>query len=474
MEVKETVNKSTTKKFRIPNSYVVVAIFIALVAISTWFIRPGSYQYEQVDINGVMRNVAISGSFEYLPALESNPTTIFDYIQSFYKGAVAQAGIIFVILICSGSFTVLVKTGAFHAGIGSVLRRLKGKEVFIAPILMMLFALGASIFGMGAEFYGFIPLMVGLGVAMGYDAMFGFSIIILGMHIGFMGSTLNPYTVAVAQSIAGVPLYSGLGYRALFFFLFILVCVIYVIRYGKKIKRNPELSAVYGEDNIHAFDRSELHSYQVDKKVVLVMLDTLITLGILMYGMMKLGWGYSHLCALFLVMSWVAAIIYRWSADKWVDEFIDGARGVLWGAILTGMASGIVVILNEAKIMDTIIYLLSNVLSGVPSFMATQAMLFVQTLINLFIPSGSGQAAVTIPILAPIGDMLGVSRQVTTLAFQFGDGLSNLIWPTCVVVTVCGLGGISVRKWWEWFLPLAAIIYVMQMVFLGIAGYVGL
>jgi uncharacterized ion transporter superfamily protein YfcC len=348
------------------------------------------------------------------------------------------------------------------------------KDILLVPILMSVFALGSSTFGMLTEFYGFIPLMVGLGVAMGYDAMYGFAIIALGEYVGFMGATLNPYTVAVAQSIAGVPLYSATGFRAFALASFLLASSAYVIVYGKRIQRNPQLSVVYGHESIHALNRDDLEQYRIDAKAVLIIITVLATLGFLMYGMMNLGWGYGELAGLFILMSIIAAGISGWTPNRWVDEFMVGVKTIVWGGLLTGVAKAIVVVMEDAHIKDTIIFALSNSLKGLPAVVSAQTMLVAQTVLNFFIPSGSGQAAATMPIMAPLADMLGVSRQVATLAFQFGDGLSNLVWPTCGCVIICALGGIPIQKWWRWFLPLAGILFLMQMALIALAMVIGL
>ena len=466
------MTKENKKKgFKLPNTYVIIAIVVLVFAILSWIVPPGTYDYEQVDINGTMRNIAIDGTFHYVDEAEQVKTGFLSYFASFYEGCVSAADIIFVILSCGGTFSVLVKTGAFHAGIGALLKKFGGKEIILVPVLMAVFAIGGSAFGMLSEFYGFIPLIVGLGVAMGYDAMFGFAIIVLGEYIGFMGATLNPYTVGVAQAIAGVPLYSGTGFRVLCLIAFMVVCCIYVLRYGKKVKKDPTLSIVYGDENPHAFDKSELDQFKFDTKAALIVLDVVVVLVFLALGMTQWGWGYGELCGLFYIMSIVAALISGWSADQYVDNLIAGAKSVFWGAVLTGMAKGIVVVMEAALIKDTLIYLLAGLLADVPSALSAQVMLLVQTLLNFPISSGSGQAAATMPIMAPLGDLLGISRQTACIAFQFGDGLSNLVWPTGGCVIVCGIGGIPLQKWWKWFLPLAGIIYVMQMIFVGIAGF---
>lgn len=468
------MNESTKKKkFPMPDTFIIVAGIVLIMAVLSWIIPSGSYDYQQVEINGTMRNVAIDGTFHYIDKAEANPTGFLGFFEALYKGCVDAADIIFLIFCCSGTFGILVKTGAFHAGIGTILKKLGNKEVLLVPILMLAFGLGGSIFGMASEFYGFYPLIVGLGIALGYDAMYGFAIIALGEFVGFMGATLNPYTVGIAQTIAGVELYSGTGYRAMCFVCFMAVVAMYVLRYGRKIKKNPELSAVHGETSIHAFDKAELDQYSLTKSNALILVVVLITLVILMLGLTKWGWGFSQLCALFLIMSMAAAAIDKWTPNRWVEEFVTGARAVVWGCILTGIAKGIVVVMNDAQIMDTVIYGMSSVLKNAPSAISAQLMLITQTLLNFFIPSGSGQAVATMPIMASLADILGVSRQVAVLAFQFGDGLSNILWPTADIVIICGLGGIAVEKWWKWFLPLCGILFLMQMIFIEIAVLTG-
>jgi len=468
-----TENKKKKKGMPMPDCFIIVAVIVLIMAILSWVIPSGTYDYQQIEINGTMRNVAINGTFHYIDKSQANPTGFLGYFSVLYKGCVNAADIIFVIFCCSGTFGILVKTGAFHAGIGSILNKFGNKDIILVPILMLAFGVGGSIFGMASEFYGFYPLIVGLGVALGYDAMYGFAILALGEFVGFMGATLNPYTVGIAQTLAGVTLYSGTGYRAICFMCFMVAISIYVIKYGMKIKKNPLLSVVYGEESIHAFHKEDLKKYSMTKSKVAILLVVVATLVILMLGLIKWEWGYGELCGLFLIMSMVAAAIDKWSPNRWVAEFVAGVRSVVWGALLTGIAKGIVIVMNDAQIMDTVIYGLSLLLVNAPTSISAQLMLVVQTLINFFIPSGSGQAVVTMPIMAPLSDILGVSRQVAVLAFQFGDGLSNILWPTADIVIICGLADIKVEKWWKWFMPLCGILFVMQMIFIEIAVLIG-
>lgn len=461
------------KKFVMPDSLIIVAAVVLLVAILSWVIPSGTYDYQEMDVNGTIRNVAIDGTYHEIDKSEATPTTVLGFFGSFYRGCVEAADVIFVIFCCCGTFGILVKTGAIHAGIGTALRKLGNKEILLIPIMMLIFGLGGSVFGMLSEFYGFYPLIVGMGIALGYDAMLGFAIICLGEFVGFMGATLNPYSVGVAQAIAEVELYSGTGYRVICFIVFMALSIFYVMRYGTKIKKNPQLSVMEGEKSIHAFERGELNQYNFTKKDALILLDVLIILIILMYGLMNLGWSYPQLCGLFLIMSMVAGLICKWSPNKWCNEFIDSAKTVVWGCILTGVAKGIIVVMDDAMIIDTVIFYLSNLLKNAPEFLSAQLMLIVQTIISILVPSATGQAATTMPIMAQLADIIGVSRQTSVLAFQFGAALTDMYAPTASIVVVCGLGGISLQKWYKWFTPLFFILLISQMIMLGIAVAIG-
>lgn len=470
------MSEQVKKKFEFPNTWIIIAVMVAITAILSWVVPSGCYDYQKVDINGKMRSIAIDGTFHFIAktAEDVKTTGFLATFGALYKGCVNAADIVFVMIFCSGTFGVMVKTGAFHAGIGSVLKKFGNKSLWIVPILMVLFGIGGSAFGMLSEFYGFYPLMVGLGIALGYDAMFGFAILALGEYIGFMAATLNPYTVAIAQSISGLPLYSATPFRVVCFVVFMAASAAYLIRYGIKYQKDPTISPVYGLESPHAFTSDALDEYKFDARTALVLLDLVVTLIILMIGLMNWKWDYPELCGLFVIMSIVAAAIMGWSPNKYCDVFTASAKAILWGAMLTGLAKGIMVVMKDAQIIDTIIYALTNLLKGAPTWISAQLMLFVQTLINFPVSSGSGQAAVTMPIMAPLADNLGISRQIACLAFQFGDGLSNLLWPTGGCVIICGIAGIPYEKWLKWFIPLCGILYLLQMVMLQIAIIIGL
>lgn len=468
-ENSETLNK---KRFQLPDTWIVVFIMVVIVAILSWIIPPGSYDYEQVEVNGTMRNLAIENSFHLLDESEATPTGPLGVFIALYRGCVNAAGTIFMVLTCCSTFRIMVQTGAFHAAIGTVMKKLGKKSIALIIVMMIIFGLCGSVFGMLSELFGFYPLIVGLGIALGYDAMLGFAILALGEYIGFTAGTLNPYNVAISQGIAQVSMYSNLTYRWVCFAVLMVISIAYVLWYGARIKKDPSKSILYGVKNMHSFSDGDMDSYKISKKHALVLVDLAVVLVVVAVGLLKLGWGSGELCGVFIAMSIVAALICGWSGQKYVDEFVNGVKGMAWGALIAGLSSAILVVMNDAMITDTIINYLANLLQNAPSAISAQLMLIVQTMINLPISSATGQAAVTMPIMAPLADALGLTRDAACLIFQFGDGLSNLVWPTSNIVVVCGLADIPYQKWLRWFLPLCGILLVAQMIL--VAGHVAL
>lgn len=456
------------------NTWIVVFGVIAVTALLSWIIPPGAFDYQKIDVNGTMRSVAVAGSYHRIDPSLAHPAGLLGLFSSLYEGLLSAADIFFSILICAATFSVMVKTGAFQAGIGRVLKKLGNMELVLFAVLMLIFGVGGSALGMLSEFYGFYPLMIGLAVAMGYDAMTGFAVLAVGEFVGFMASTLNPYTVAVAQSIAQVRLYSGLGFRALCFAVFMALSIAYVLRYAARVKRDPSRSVMQGIPCMHAAGGASAEDLPFTRRHGLVMLDLAVTIAVFIWGVVTRNWSYKEICGLFIIMAAAAAFLSGWSANRLCQELLSGAQNVLWGCILTGLSKSVMVVMSNARIMDTIINFLAEMLKNAPSALFIQLMLLVQTLMNFLISSCAGQAAVTLPIMAPLADMLGLSRQAACLAFQFGDGLSNLLWPTANIVIICGMGDIRYDVWLKWFGKLFLILYAAQAVMLQIAVVTGL
>ncbi len=473
-----SVEKKEKKRARVPHTFVLLFFLALFAAILTWVLPPGQYQYERVDVNGTMRNLVVPGSYTTIDPSEAKQAGIIDFFGSFHKGLIAAADVVMLIFLVNGAFGMVIKTGAFNALLANLLKTFKGKDKILVPIMFLVFALGSSLFGMLNEYNGFYPIFVGLGIALGYDPLFGMAIVGLGAYTGFMSSIMNPYTVVVAQSIAGIPLYSNTPFRIACFILFCSISIFWLLRYGSKIKKDPSASIV----GIHDLsikldggtDQNELMGVAMTSKHKIILGVVLLALVWIIYGSVKQSWGMIQLTAVFVFMGILAAVIDGWNVDRIAKEFLEGARSVAFGALVTGIARATLVLLQEGMIVDTIINGLVSNLEGLPPLLAAQGMLVVQTLFNFIVPSGSGQAATTIPILAPIGDILGLTRETVVLAFQFGDGLSNMLWPTCGITVICGLSGIPYDRWLRFFIPLFGIMFVTQMIMLSIAVMLGI
>ena len=294
------------------------------------------------------------------------------------------------------------------------------------------------------------------------------------MDIGFAVGVMNPYTVVIGQSIAGLPIYSGAWYRCICLAVLSIIALAWTFRYGNKIRKDPSKSVMLGIESEYAFDKSQLDQYQMTTKNKLIIAEVAIGIAVLMYGFLKLEWGTGELTGMFILLSFIAALIDKKTVSEFFDEFLTGCENVIFGALIVGVAAAILLVMQKGMIVDTIIYYAGNAMMHVPKALAAEAMLILQTLLNFFIPSGSGQAATIMPIMAPIADMLGLSRQVAVLAYQFGDGLSNTLWPTCGIVVSCGLAGVPIDRWWKFFVPLFGIIFVAVSILLAIAVAIGL
>lgn len=459
---------------KMPHTYAIISAVIIIACILTWVIPSGTFDYETVEINGVERSVPVEGSFHFIEKTSEHKVGLMGFLTSFQDGIIYNSDLMALIFIVSGAFYVIVKTGAFHALIASTLRKFNGQDKILLAICFCIFAAGGTLFGMLNEFNGFYPLFVGLAIALGYDAVFGMAIMTLGMDIGFAVGIMNPYTVVVGQSIAGLPIYSGAWYRCICLVVLATLALFWVFRYGNKVRKDPSKSVMLGIESKYAFDKSELDQYQMTTKNKLIIAEVAIGIVVLMYGFLNLDWGTTELTGVFILLAFIAAMLDRQTVSEFCDEFLTGCENVVFGALIVGVAAAILLVMEKGMIVDTIIYYAGNAMMHVPTALAAEAMLILQTFLNFFIPSGSGQAATIMPIMAPIADMVGLSRQVAVLAYQFGDGLSNTLWPTCGIMVSCGLAGVPIDRWWKFFLPLFGLMFIAVSILLAIAVAIGL
>ena len=430
-------------KARVPNTYVIIAMLIALCAIATWFVPGGSYvtgedgtlAYEQVD--------AVPQTWQVFSAI--------------YHGFVKQAGIIIFILVVGGAFWLLNATGAVSAGISRFIRRVGRYDKLVLVALTLLFSLAGAVFGMSEETIPFIGIVVPLVVSMGYDAFMGMLIVYVAANVGFSSAFLNPFTVGIAQGMAGLPLFSGMNYRIFCWGLLTLLMVLFVIVYARRTRRAQPAAAA-----VEAADAPPLTGRQ--QAILLVLLATVV---LLIVGVTCWDWSMPEITGLFLLMGIVCGLIAGFGANRIADELIAGARDILSAALVVGFASGIVVILQDGRIVDSILHSLQGSLDGTGPVASLSAMYGIQALINFLIPSATAKAAITIPIMAPFSDLVGVSRQAMVLAFQFGDGFTNMITPTSgVLVAALAMARIPYEKWVKWVWKGVVVLLVLGFLLL--------
>ncbi len=463
-------DNAVKKKHVVPHVYVILLVIVAICAILTYMIPAGAYDR----IEGPEGRMIVDSTSYH--AVDQNPAGIFDVLMSIPKGMVETAQIIFFIFILGGSFQVMNATGAVEAAIGKLTISMGNRGKMLLPIIMIIFSLCGAVFGMAEETLPFIPIMVTLCIAMGYDSLTGAGIVLVGAGAGFAGAFMNPFTVGVAQGIAELPLFSGIQFRLVAYALMVLLSIGFMMWYSAKIKVDPTKSLMHSID-MQRTDKLDLATIpKFDNTHTAVLVIFVATMALLIFGVLKYEWYIQEISALFLGMSILIGIVARLGLYGYGEEFVVGLSGIAGGALVVGFARAILVVLNEGNIMDTILYTIASGLSTLPAFMSAIGMYLFQCFLNFIVPSGSGQAAVSMPIMAPLADIVGVTRQTAVLAYQFGDGISNIFTPTSgYFMAGLALAKIPWDKWAKWILPLillqyllgAIVVIVAQMIQLG-------
>ena len=466
---------------KIPHTFTIVFALIVLAAVMTWFIPAGEFLRETVG----GREVVVNGSFHYV---DRAPQT-WQIFSAFFNGFVDKADIIIFILMVGGAFWILNNSHAIDVGVMSFLRRIRrlsrykliqklGVENIIITLVMILFSLFGAIFGMSEETIAFVVVFIPLAIQMGYDSLVGVCMCYVAAHVGFAGAMLNPFTIGIAQGIADLPLFSGLEYRVFCWVVLTVVGIAFVLWYAHRVKAKPERSPVYKLDDYwrQRVESSAQSTLTVRQGIILVIL--LLTIVALVVGVLEFGWYITEISALFLAMGILCGIVDKQGADDIAKLFLAGCKDILSAALVVGLASGIIFILKDGHIIDTILYGLTRSLSQLGEVASLGVMYLFQTLLNVVMPSGSAKAALTMPIMAQFADLMDVSRQTTVLAFQFGDGFTNMLTPTSgVLIGVLGMARIPYGTWlkwvWKFILALIAIGFVLMLptLWLNLPGF---
>lgn len=454
-------------KIEVPHIYVILFIMIFLATIASYIVPSGKFDRATTDTGA---EALQPGTFKFI---ESTPVGIQDFMLSISTGLIQSAEIIFGILAIGGVFAVLEKTGIIEIGVSRMANLFSNKGLWVIPALMIPFALFTTFTGQVELTLVYVPLIMPLVLKLGFDKLTAVAIALVATIAGFTVALTAPANLGTAQLIAEVPLYSGLLYRIIIFAIILTVGILFVWRYAKKIKKDPEKSMVYGEDNGYG-DEIKLDKFTATKRQFIASLFLIPAFGVFLIGLLQYQWYFKELIGLYVIIGIVVGLIAGLGLSQIAEAFQTGFNRMLLGALLVGVARIISVVLEDGQIMDTIIYGFENIVSSVPNSITSIIMLGVQGTLNFLIPSGSGQAMVTMPIMAGISDLTDVSRQTTVLAFLFGDGFSNIIYPTSgAFMATLVVGKVTWTKWLKFIFPLIAIWYGLAVIFLIIAQVIG-
>lgn len=450
-----------------PHVFIILLIIMLFVVVLSYIVPSGSYE-RLTNEAGI--SVIDPDTFQYVE--NENPIRFLNYFEAVYNGFVNGATIMGTLFISSGVIYLLEVSGAFGAGINAILKKTKGKEFSVVCIFYTIFVV-FGVLGYGEAAYPFYPLAVTIGFALGYDRMVGTALAIVGSTVGFTSGLMNTFTTGVAQQIVGLPLFSGIGFRAVGLVVFYVIGLIGLYTYCRKIKKNPALSLMSEE---YMNQKQEDHTEQMEEMNPRRVLGLLVFLGIIVvqgFGCIRLGWSFPQIAAIYVIMAILLAIIFRFGPSEACQLFCKGAVRVFAAAFAVGLAQSVVVLMNQACIMDTIVHAMSQLLENRSAILALLIIFIFVTLFNFLVVSGSGKAVIVMPILQPLGKILNINQQVLVLTYQYGDGITNSFWPgsSLVQLSMCGVDyGSWIKFCWKIYLGFIVSAFVLVMIAYGI-GY---
>ena len=449
------------KKWKTPHTFVILVAIIIIAAIATYLIPAGEFTRFKDAATG--KTLVEAGSYHRIASNPLNPLLIPSAI---YTGIVKSASTITFMLIIGGAFEVITSTGALTALCKKLSKTFSKHKYAVIPVFLTLFSIFGFTMGMSSEVMIFVPIGITLALFLGLDKVTGTAMIALGAAVGFTAGILNPFNVGVAQDIAELPLFSGMAYRIVILVILLAATSAYIIIYAKKVAANPEKSVIYGiqEDTEYTFEDV---SDSISKSQIAVLVIMAAGFGILIYGLSKKGWYFEEMSGLFIFMGIACGLVSGYGPSRIAKEFGNGAKGIVVGCLIIGIARTVEVILSDAKILDTIVYGIVNIVNVMPGSIKAVGMFICQSLINCVIVSGTGQAAVTMPLMVPVSDLVGISRQTAVLAFQLGDGFSNSVLPmSSSLMGYLAVSEIPYSKWLKFMMPLFLIWTALGCLFM--------
>ena len=455
------------KKLKVPHTLVLLYGMIVLAYALTMVLPAGQFQTE---VNDHGHEVVVPGTYAVIA--ETDPLPLYSLFTVIPRGLASAQGIIFFVFIIGGALAVLRATGALDAALGRILQRFGGQPALLILMGMLAFAVGSSTIGMAEEYIPLVAILITLCVGMRMDTVAAVGIMVVGYGVGYGTAVMNPFTVLVAQEVAGLSPTSGMAFRLAMFLPFFLLGFSYVLRYARKVRSDPSLSLVADVEAAQPPGSPEAGPISTRQKAVLLL--TGVTLAVVVWGIKVHQWYFVELGGIFFALALATALISRMPLDDMAERFIEGAGELIGTALLIGFARGIEITLSDGQVLHTIVHGLSQPLMAMGAELSAVGMLFIQSVLNFFVPSGSGQAYVTMPIMAPISDIVGVSRQVAVLAYQMGDGFMNMIVPTnAVLMGILGICGIPYGRWFRFIWPLMLQLLVLGSITMAVAVMVG-
>lgn len=446
----ETIGSKERRKVQMPDTYVILFSFIVVAAIATYFVPAG--EFDRVTKGEI--TVTVPGSYH---EVDAKPTSIMDFFRAFQTGMIESSSLIFLVLFTGGAFAIVEASGAINAGIMAAINKTKNKELLLIGCIAFLFSLGGVVEIVANSVIAFIPIGILLARAMKLDAIIGVAIIYLGAYAGFNTGFLNPFTLGLAQQIAEVPIFSGMMFRIILYLIIVMVTIVYISLYAKKILKDPTKS-IMGPQLFAEGDEKALAETKFTLRHKSILLYFISCLAFYVFGTRQWDWQINEMAAMFIIIAIGSGILARMSANDIVKAFIKGAQKLVYGALVIGVARAILVILQDGKILDTVVQGLAIALEPLSPVAGAIGMFIGNALFNILVSSGTGQAVVAMPILTPLADMLAIPRQVAVQAFQLGDGFTNSIIPTSgVLMASLAVGGVPYTKWVKFMWPLMAI-----------------
>jgi uncharacterized ion transporter superfamily protein YfcC len=481
-------------RFRLPSAYTILFALIVLAAIATWVIPAGVYNLNATTgepIPGTYHEVAshpakilsdsLTAPINGLYGIENTTGNINYYNSGSLFGAIDIA---LFILVIGGFLGVTMKTGAIQSGIGTLVQRMQGRERWMIPVLMGVFALGGTSYGMAEESLAFYALVITVMIAAGYDALTGAAIVLLGCGIGVLGSTVNPFATGIASGIAGIPISEGIVGRIVLLIVGLAIGIFFVLRYADRVKKDPSKSLVYdlkaeNETRFHADSAAGAAAMSGKQKAILALFG--LAFAVMVYGVVPWSdigipfptwwWWFPEMTASFLLFAIIIGLVGRMGEGELTSSFVDGARDLLGVALIIGIARGITVIMNNGKITDTILHWIEKALggTGAVAFLIIMFLLFLP--LSFVIPSTSGLATLAMPIMVPLASFLGVSAALVVTSYQSASGVMNLVVPTSAVV----MGGLAIARvpygtYLRWVWPLLVLLSALSIVVLAISA----